>query len=129
MARSVLKKHGGLSPRGMRRNNRNNSHWINERTGQPYSGPVHYHDGRAMVGARHSSQPHDYLRPAGTSGNMSGQISIREAQAIIADANGYGLMSFKDCMECSSSAGDALSGNGNLNMGACAKCRDYMSTL
>ena len=35
--------------------------WINERTRQPYSGPVHYHNGRAMVGARHTSEPHDYL--------------------------------------------------------------------
>tara|TARA_B100000287_G_C20597186_1_gene766584 strand:+ start:895 stop:1326 length:432 start_codon:yes stop_codon:yes gene_type:complete len=54
------------TPRAPRVNN--NRNWINERTGQPYSGPVHYHNGRAMVGARHSNQPHDYLRPAGNGG-------------------------------------------------------------
>ena len=47
--------------------------WINERTRQPYSGPVHYHNGRAMVGARHTSEPHDYLIPAKSVNSHPGQ--------------------------------------------------------
>ena len=39
--------------------------YVNERTGQPYSGPIHMHGGRAMIGATHSSTPHDYLRRTG----------------------------------------------------------------
>ena len=39
----------------------NSGQYVNERTGQPYTGPMHMHSGRAMVGAEHSSQPHDYL--------------------------------------------------------------------
>ena len=36
--------------------------YVNQRTGQPYSGPMHTHDGKPMIGATHSSTPHDYLR-------------------------------------------------------------------
>ena len=39
--------------------------YINERTGRPYTGPIHMHSGRAMIGATHSSTPHDYLRKTG----------------------------------------------------------------
>jgi hypothetical protein len=86
------------------------SNWINERTKRPYSGPVHYHNGRAMVGARHTSQPHDYLSAAPGTG-------------------GHSLYSYQDCITCGQSAGDALNGGGQLNMGACSKCRDYIATL
>ena len=48
-------------------NTRNNliarpGQFVNERTGQPYAGPYHMHDGQAMIGAQHSSVPHDNLR-------------------------------------------------------------------
>ena len=49
----------------------NNQMWINERTGESYSGPVHYHDGKVMVGATHTSQPHDYLRPGRLGGGVT----------------------------------------------------------
>jgi hypothetical protein len=55
--------------------------WINQRTGQPYSGPVHYHEGRAMEGARHSSTPHDYLTPAKTNGGMDAPPMIERKRA------------------------------------------------
>ena len=35
--------------------------FINQRTGQPYTGPYHMHNGQAMVGAQHTSLPHDKL--------------------------------------------------------------------
>ncbi len=36
--------------------------YVNARTGRPYSGPIHKHNGRPMVGAKHSRRPHDYLK-------------------------------------------------------------------
>ena len=60
--------------------------WINERTGELYSGPIHYHDGKAMVGARHTSQTHDYLRPV-TTGGTGGQIMGNDGGGIF-DAGG-----------------------------------------
>ena len=35
--------------------------YVNERTGQPYSGPMHKHNGMYMIGQRHSYKTHDYL--------------------------------------------------------------------
>ena len=55
----------------------NNSGWINERTGEPYSGPIHYHYGRAMVGAVHTSEQHDYLIPS-NQGGISGMGRRRQ---------------------------------------------------
>ena len=43
--------------------------FVNATTGAPYSGPMHMHEGRAMVGATHSSTPHDYLRRVNGNGN------------------------------------------------------------
>ena len=60
--------------RTIRQNNRNGvrnnlvarpGEYVNARTGQPYTGPIHMHDGTAMIGATHSSTPHDYLRRTG----------------------------------------------------------------
>lgn len=35
--------------------------YVNARTGRAYQGPMHMHNGRAMVGATHSSAAHDSL--------------------------------------------------------------------
>jgi hypothetical protein len=35
--------------------------YVNKRTGKPYTGPMHKHNGKAMVGSMHSSKPHDTL--------------------------------------------------------------------
>ena len=35
--------------------------FVNARTGQPYSGPMHKHNGMYMIGQRHSYKTHDYL--------------------------------------------------------------------
>ena len=48
--------------------------YVNARTRQPYSGPMHMHNNRPMVGATHTSARHDYLievnRNNGNNGSM-----------------------------------------------------------
>ena len=54
--------------------------YINARTGEPYAGPMHMHDGYPMIGAKHSSESHDALErinDAHTLAKKNRQFTIR----------------------------------------------------
>tara|TARA_Y100000593_G_scaffold61735_1_gene114366 strand:- start:336 stop:1157 length:822 start_codon:yes stop_codon:yes gene_type:complete len=76
--RQMGRNGNGYGRRGNVRNNLNArpGQYRNQRTGRPYSGPMHTHNGRAMVGRRHTSTPHDYLtRTNGGNGGNGGQVN------------------------------------------------------
>ena len=117
-----LKKHRNHESHGAQRNTAHRgTQYINARTGQPYSGPTHQHNGRHMVGQYHTNEPHDYVTKVNSGNNMN-QFNPYEMQ-LIHDGQ---VMSVHDCVKCGNAMGQTGQGGNVTN---CVRCVDHMSAL
>jgi hypothetical protein len=61
--------------------------------------------------------------------SKQGYRRVRSSHVRPIDGNDFSTFTYQDCIDCGISGGQALAGTGNLNMTACANCRNYISSL